>query len=464
MINLIRPYVQDAQLAALKEKHKKDQQLRSLKRQLAHRSEYRKRTPDTINTQRKRKYSRVPPHIDASSLHPNLPATLTTPSFDIKQLESTLRPSLVDSAPRDRENDASNAVSDTVPLEYDIKRTHALPLRPNIPTTPTTPTTPSSTPSTPSFDIEQLELALPSPISDSDPFWDLDSTTGTTGTDTDEDQSTAASHTAPLKYDTPPTPPQLKLALPSSIPCSDPCWDMDEDESTAASDTAPLEYHKAGIIADAPLPSSSDVYSWSWVNTRSDHPIAIPPSVVFATSQASIVVETAVGSLPLQSARTGAKVVIAERSDHRYILMVGTAKCDSPLYSVEIDAVELHSKFDVDHQSVKVEYTLPAARTWDFAGSLQLPGTIAFCLTFNDPLVFLSFRYYACSRILPQGSHSPDGEGELLADFFAGCHNVEHPNKVTSHYKRHLLIGFGLVLVVMSVVYVSGWARSYLRV
>ncbi|KAL4260743.1 hypothetical protein AB1N83_008544 [Pleurotus pulmonarius] len=244
----------DAQLAALKEKHKKDQQLRSLKRQLAHRSEYRKRTPDTINTQRKRKYSRVPPHIDASSLRPNLPATLTTPSFDIKQLESTLRPSLVDSAPRDRENDASNAVSDTVPLEYDIKRTHALPLRPNIPTTPTTPTTPSSTPSTPSFDIEQLELALPSPISDSDPFWDLDSTTGTTGTDTDEDQSTAASHTAPLKYDTPPTPPQLKLALPSSIPCSDPCWDMDEDESTAASDTAPLEYHKAGIIADAPLP------------------------------------------------------------------------------------------------------------------------------------------------------------------------------------------------------------------
>lgn len=41
MINLILPYVQDTQLAALKEKHKKDQQLMSLKSQLAHRSEYR---------------------------------------------------------------------------------------------------------------------------------------------------------------------------------------------------------------------------------------------------------------------------------------------------------------------------------------------------------------------------------------------------------------------------------------
>lgn len=82
------------------------------------------------------------------------------------------------------------------PLNANFRTTYAD--RASKPHTSPIPPSPSlsTTPSTPEFDLAQLELDLPSPILDSDSFWDLNSTAAT-DTDWDDESTAAATGTGP---------------------------------------------------------------------------------------------------------------------------------------------------------------------------------------------------------------------------------------------------------------------------
>ncbi|KAG9224302.1 hypothetical protein CCMSSC00406_0004801 [Pleurotus cornucopiae] len=187
---------------------------------------------------------------------------------------------------------------------------------------------------------------------------------------------------------------------------------------------------------------------------QADLPL-VPPFIVFATSSASIVIETNIGPVPICSARTGAKVVIAEGGKHQYILMIGTAECEDPLYSLEIEAVALQSTFDMDRLSVKIFYMLPVVKT---KVSLQLPRILNFDIKFDSPLIFLSFRYHVSSRIVPRCLHSVGGEGGKLLDFFRGCGGIEHPSYMSPSPSKILIFiaGFALASITMLLLFRLG--------
>lgn len=63
-------------------------------------------------------------------------------------------------------------------------------------------------------------------------------------------------------------------------------------------------------------PEITEISQAYHIRLRRDLPL-VPPFIVFATSSASIVIETNIGPVPICSARTGAKVVIAEGGQHQ---------------------------------------------------------------------------------------------------------------------------------------------------
>ncbi|KAF4565447.1 hypothetical protein EYR36_002018 [Pleurotus pulmonarius] len=176
---------QDIDIATLKDKQDRARMLRGLKNQLTELSTHRGRAPRDLPTRpRRNRTTPALPSVKSATIYAGGAA-------QPHPLSSPLSPNL--SRPRrNHTKTAPPSAKSCTTYTGRASQLHASPL----PARSTTPPTPS-TPSTPEFDLARLELDLPSPIPDSDSFWDLNSI----ATDTDwDDESTAATDTAPLKH------------------------------------------------------------------------------------------------------------------------------------------------------------------------------------------------------------------------------------------------------------------------
>ncbi|KAG9225543.1 hypothetical protein PLEOSDRAFT_1087261 [Pleurotus ostreatus PC15] len=162
------------------------------------------------------------------------------------------------------------------------------------------------------------------------------------------------------------------------------------------------------------------------VSTEANQLPDMPPSVIFITSSATILVEERTESLIL-GYKSCAKVLIAEWCPDNYVLMVGTAQCTVPLFSLGFDVIEERLAFDEANLSVSMSVPLGDVEMPDLVATFNLPKEVLFRLEFKSAIMFLLFRHYVCLRTLPNCPTLKGDEAEAILDFFGTIHRAQYP-------------------------------------